>query len=166
MRKGMTHMTTNDAPAGGGSTTGLLDMAGAASTVSRGGKQKGVPPTQFEFTLQLSFLLTIGYLTKDQAGVLSQWFDSSGALKLPDLPGPDTGPQPRMYELITTRIHFAPRPSATGPENIFEDIASAVSDFVGDVLDSVTGVLDAATTTLQAAASLVHEVHDLVVLAP
>lgn len=158
-------MSTSDSAEGRPSNAALLDIAHAANESIKSGRQNGTPPSEFDFTAQLSFLLTIGYLTREQAGVLLQWFQSAGALKLPDLPGPESAPQPRMYELITTRIHFPPRVSATGPENFFDDLAHAVTSLVTDVLDGVTEVLDAATSTLQAAGALVHEVHDLVVLA-
>jgi hypothetical protein len=135
----------------------------------------GIPKGFLEFSAQISFFTTIGYVTQDQAGKLLQWYLASGLAKLPALPGPDTGPSPTMYEIITTAIHFG-TPEAIRdmtPEELagadigdfFSGLASAVGDLFTTVADGVTEVLEAGTGLIHAATELVHELHEVIVLA-
>jgi hypothetical protein len=135
----------------------------------------GIPRGFLEFSAQLSFFTTIGYLTQDQANQLLQWYLNSGMVKLPVLAGPDTGPTPKMYEIITTAIHFGTPAEIRdlSPEELagadigdfFSGLASAIGDLVSTVSDGVTQVLDAGTGLIQAATELVHELHEVIVLA-
>jgi hypothetical protein len=135
----------------------------------------GIPRGFLEFSAQVSFFTTIGYLTQDQANQLLQWYLNSGLFKLPVLAGPDTGPSPKMYEIITTAIHFGtpeairnmtPEELATADIlDFFSGLASTIGDLVSTVSDAVTQVLDAGTGLIQAATELVHELHDVIVLA-
>jgi hypothetical protein len=138
----------------------MLDHAAAANQASRA-QPSGSPVTIFEWTERLSFLLTVGYLTREQAGALHDWFEQQGAMPLPDLPGPEGVSGPRMYEMLTTRIHFGPRGATKGPENIFEDFASAVAGVIDSVVSSTIDVLSAGTALLQAGTDLLHEVHEI-----
>ncbi len=151
-----------------------------AAVQDRGGHlgtdEPGIPRGFLQFSGQVNFFATIGYLSKEQADNLLQWYLASGMFKLPPLPGPDTGPTPRMYEILSTAIHFGTPKEVhdLSPEELagadigdfFSGLASAVGGLIGNVLDSVTDVLDAGTNMLHAATELVHEIHDLVVLAP
>jgi hypothetical protein len=135
----------------------------------------GIPQGFLQFSGQVNFFTTIAYLTQDQADNLLKWYLASGMFKLPVIPGPDTGPDPKMYEILQTAIHFG-TPKAVhdlsaeeleGADigDFFSGLAHAVGGLIGNVLDSVGDVLDSATNMLHAATELVHEVHDLVVLA-
>lgn len=128
-----------------------------------------------EFSGQCNFFVTIGYLTKEQGEALVAWYFSSGTTKLPPLEGPSTGPTPRMYELLSTAIHFG-TPQAVfdlSPEELagadigdfFSGLADAVSSLVTTVTEGVTDVLNAGTGLIHAATELVHELHELAVLA-
>jgi hypothetical protein len=150
-----------------------LDTAARFAAARKAGTTDA-PPSEFDFLNKLSFFVTIGYLTKDQATALFEWFHSSGMKKLPPLEGPAGVQPPTMYEILSTAIHFGtPREVLEGQDlsgadigDFFSGLAHAVGDLVGGVLDDVSGVLDSATALLQAASQLVHEVHDAVVLAP
>jgi hypothetical protein len=135
----------------------------------------GIPRGFLEFSAQVSFFTTIGYLTQDQANQLLQWYLNSGLFKLPVLPGPDNGPTPNMYEIMTTAIHFgtpaeirdlSPEELATADiGDFFSGLASAVGDLVSTIADGVTQVLEAGTGLIEAATALVHELHEVIVLA-
>ena len=129
------------------------------------------------FLGQISFLLTIGYLTKEQGQALIDWFNSSGMMKLPPHPDPPGAPQPSMYEMLSTQVHFG-TPQAVldlqdagatdGMElaadigDFFSGLLGAVGDLVGTVLDGVEETLQAGTALLHAATELVHAIHDTI----
>lgn len=142
-------------------TLALLQAANQSNQMAKKARNNDEPLTLFAFTQQLSFLLTIGYLTNEQAAALHDWFDKQGAVKLPDLPGPDGITGPRMYELMATRIHFAPQGGAVGPENIFEDIGHALTSLASTVIDETVRLLEAGTGLLQAGTELLHELHTI-----
>jgi hypothetical protein len=143
-------------------------------------------PDEISFSAQLQFLLTIGYLTKEQATVLFDWFHSQGMIKLPSLPGPAGGPSPNMYEILSTKIHFgtpaevrkkleaAGRGNSPAIEGIlaggvldfFSSLLSGVADTIGTILDGITETLHAGAELLHAGAELVHQIHDVILLEP
>jgi len=150
-----------------------LEAAARAFESTRKHGTAAAPPTLLEFASQLQFLLTIGYLTKDQAQALLAWFKSSGTVRPPKLAGPDGVAAPTMYEILTTAIHFGTPREVLDLEGIdlagadildfFAGVAQAVGDLVTTVADAVTEVLEAGTGLVQAATGLVHEIHELVV---
>ena len=120
------------------------------------------PPDPITFAGQLSFLLTIGYLTKPQAAALFSWFQSNGTMKLPELAGPEGISGPTMYEILSTSIHFGtPQPGATHGSigDFFSGLANAVGDLISTVTDGVTEVLAGGTALIQAGTQLVQEIH-------
>jgi hypothetical protein len=162
------------------------DLAVAERTfrmVSARPRGDGAVPDEISFSAQLQFLLTIGYLTKEQATVLFDWFHSQGMTKLPALPGPEGGPSPNMYEILSTKIHFGTPAEvrkriesagsgdslaagailAGGIGDFFSSLLSGVADAIGTVLDGVTATLQAGAELLQAGAELVHQIHDIIV---
>ena len=153
-----------------------MDMFESAEGVQKAvrGRVKDSTVNEFDFTSQLSFLVTVGYLTKEQARVLLSWFLSQGMMRLPDLPSPDGVPSPTMYETLSTAIHFGTPPGALdaagdgapGVLEFFSGLVGIVTDAIGETLDGITDVLNAGTALLQAASGLVQDLHDLVVQAP
>jgi len=89
-----------------------LDAAVRAFTASR--KRSGVDgrtdaPDLVRFLGSLSFLVTIGYLTKPQAEALLVWFQSDFTAALPPLPGPE-GFTPTMYEILGAAVRIGTPP--------------------------------------------------------
>jgi hypothetical protein len=124
------------------------------------------------FASQCNFFVTINYLTDEQAKALINWYLQKGMVKLQPLEGPEGGPTPRMYELLSTTIHFGTPRQAFEPSlefgllDFFSGLADAVGDLVSTVADGVTEVLNAGTGLLHAATEFVHELHELAVAAP
>jgi hypothetical protein len=151
-----------------------LEAAARAFAVTRKRRTTDAPPTFLEFSSQLNFFVTIGYLTTQQAEALFSWFLSSGMTRLPALPEPEGASPPTMYEILSTAIHFGtPQAVLEGGDlagadigDFFSGLAHAIVDLVTTVTDGVTDVLEAGTALVQAGTQLVHELHDLVVLAP
>lgn len=133
-------------------------------------RAKAEPPDFLSFASQMQFLLTIGYLTKPQAEALLAWFQSSGTAKLPALAGPDGVASPTMYEVLSTAVHFRTPPGdLTDDEGIvefFSGLVDAVGDLIGIVTDGATDLLMGAGVVIEAGAHAIHELHDLVILAP
>jgi hypothetical protein len=137
-----------------------LDAAARAFQATKRRTTDGAP-NLITFASQLQFLLTIGYLTKEQATALVSWFQSSGTMALPALPGPDGIAGPTMYEILSTRIHFGtpPRPGADGALEF--DIGDFFSGLVSGLSDLASTVLDGVTDVLQAGTELIHEIHEV-----
>ena len=154
-------MSNNDPSDNSISTLGMLDLVNNASQVAKRGRDLETPLTIFEFTERLTFLLMVGYLTHEQAAALHDWFDKQGAMKLPDLPGPEGVAGPRMYEILATKIHFGPQGATSGPENIFSDFVHAVAGAIDTVITDTIAVLEAGTALLHAGTELLHEVHEI-----
>ncbi len=131
-----------------------------------------LPDGFLEFSSQVDFFVTVGYLTQEQAKALLNWYLNRGLIVLPALDGPAGGPSPRMYELLTTAIHFGTPEAVRNPSpggdigDFFSALASAVGGLIETVGDTITEVLNAGTGLVQAATQFVHELHDLAVLAP
>ena len=74
--------------------------------------------SELQFAAQMNFLLTIGYLTEEQAAALFNWFHNGGRVKLPSLTGPEGISSTTMYEVLSTAIHFRRPPGVLGvPED-------------------------------------------------
>jgi hypothetical protein len=135
------------------------DRAFRAASTRRTGKEV---PDLLTFVSQISFLTSIGYLTRPQADALVSWFQSHGTEKLPALAGPDGINGPTMYELLTTQIHyFTPRRPATEDEgflDFFSGVIDAVSGLIETVVDGAVDILHAGTALVQAGTQLVYEV--------
>lgn len=150
----------------------LEAAAGAHEAVTRARPTGPVAPDVLTFSSQLQFLLTIGYLTKDQADALLRWFLSSGTMKLPALPAPAGVAGPAMYEILSTAVHFATPAGVVdigdgaGADigDFFAGLVQGIGDLIGTVTDGVTSILQAGTGLIEAGTQLVHEIHDLVVL--
>lgn len=133
-----------------------------------------IPAGFLEFSGQVNFFVTVGYLTKDQGTALLDWYLARGVKILPVLEGPDGGPSPRMYELLSTAIHFGTPEAVRNPSlegdigDFFSGLVDAIGGLIETVTDGVTDVLNAGTGLIQAATQFVHELHELavVVLAP
>jgi hypothetical protein len=140
-----------------------LEAAARAFHASTARRPPAAAPDILTFASQLSFLLTIGYLTKPQADALLSWFKSNGTMKLPLLTGPEGISGPTMYEILSTSIHFGtPQSAAPGDADIldfFSGLANAVGDLITTVTDGVTSVLTAGTGLIEAGTQLVHEIH-------
>lgn len=163
-----------------------LDAAARVNRAIRQGREAGDPPSFLLFSSQLQFLLTVGYLTTDQARALLDWFQSAGKTKLPPLAGPDGISGPTMYETLSTLIHFRtpagvtdvvenalglPTEGSDDSGEVFADIGDffsgllqGIGDLLGTVTDGITEVLMAGTGLIEAATVLVRDLHDLVVL--
>jgi hypothetical protein len=148
-----------------------LDAAHRAHAAATTARADG-PIDQFTFSGQLNFLVTIGYLTKDQASALFEWFTKSGMMKLPALPDPAGASSPSMYETLSTSIHFGTPPGATDPAthgvlsdigDFFSGLLDSVGDLIGTTLDAVTTTLQAGTALVQAGSVLVGQLHTLAV---
>jgi hypothetical protein len=145
-----------------------LDAAARAFQAIKKRPANGTPDL-ITFASQLQFLLTIGYLTREQAETLLRWFQSAGMIKLPMLPGPEGISGPTMYEVLSTAIHFGTPPEVfkvegTGPVaadifDFFSGLVSGVGDLIVTVTDGVGTVLEAGTGLIQAGTQLVHELH-------
>jgi hypothetical protein len=144
-----------------------LDAAHRAHTAATASRTDPNVSPQGVFLGQLSFLLTVGYITQDQSLALLNWFQTKGATPLPSLPDPVGIPGPSMYEIVSTSIHFGTHGGATdsGTHSIFDDIFGAVTDLIGTTLGGVTDVLSAGTALVQAGSMLVGQLHDLVAFA-
>jgi hypothetical protein len=164
---------------GGADPVKDLEVASRTFHMVRTKRTAGSPPSLIEFASSLNFLLTIGYLTKEQADALVAWFTSSGLMKLPDLPGPTTtAAGTTMYEILGTAIHFGTPQDvreliASGGDlqtadigDFFSALAAGVGDLFTTVTDGVVSVLDAGTALLQAGTEFIHALHDDIVMAP
>ena len=135
-----------------------LAAASRAAQAVRGGRPTG-PVDRTTFFGQVSFLTTIGYLTNDQAQALITWFLNRGATPLPNLPGPDNIPSPKMYDILATSIRFnTPKDPAPADADIFDWFSGAL-DAIGDLIttttDGIAHVLDSGTALVQAGTQLV-----------
>jgi len=146
---------------------GDLDAANRAHNAATTPRAGSSPPDEATFLGQLSFLLTVGYVTKDQGAALLNWYQSKGATQLPSLPDPVGIPGPSMYEIVSTSIHFNTPAGATPGthgflDDIFDSIFGGVSDVIGTALDGITTVLQTGTALVQAGSVLVGQLHALV----
>jgi hypothetical protein len=119
-----------------------LDAAQRAHVAATTPRTATGPVDKITFIGQLSFLVTIGYLTKDQADALIAWFTSSGVTPPPPLPGPDGTASPSMYEILSTAIHFG------APAGDVDSATHGLLGTIGGMLD--TAIL-AATDALASA---------------
>jgi hypothetical protein len=163
----MTTPVNPPATAGTGTvdTASDLDSASRAHQAGTARRQAEAPVDEVTFFGQLSFLVTIGYLSNAQADALIDWFKAKGATPLPAIPGPDGLPGPTMYEILGTSIHFGTLSSTGVAEfGILDDFLSALSG-VGDLVETVcqgaTQVLNAGTALIQAATALVQQLQTI-----
>jgi hypothetical protein len=145
-----------------------LDAAHRAHTAATTPRTDPSATTQGNFLGQLSFLLTVGYITKDQSLALLNWYTTKGAAPLPSLPDPVGITGPSMYDMVSTSIHFHSLAGTTGPTthsflgDLFDAAVSAVSDLISTTLDGVTSVLQQGTALLQAGTAFVGQLHELI----
>jgi hypothetical protein len=163
----MTTPANPPAPAGTGTidTAHDLDSASRAHQAATTRRQAKAPVDEVTFFGQLSFLVTIGYMTNAQADALVDWFRSNGAAPLPVIPSPDGLPSPTMYEILGTSIRFGtPRPTGIAEhDSFFSALLGGVSDLISTVCDGATEVLNAGTALVQAATALVQQLQTLAV---
>jgi hypothetical protein len=139
-----------------------LDAAHRAHVAATVPRASGTRISTLEFSGQLNFLVTIGYLTKDQGAALFGWFTTNGMTKLPALPDPAGAPSPSMYEILSTSIHFgtpaeALEPGAHGFLDFFSGLLGSVGDLITTALTAVTTTLQAGTALVQAGSVLVGQ---------
>jgi hypothetical protein len=147
-----------------------LDAAHRAHLAATTPRATGTRIGDLEFSGQLNFLVTIGYLTKDQAAALFAWFKANGMMQLPALPDPTGAPSPSMYETLSTAIHFgtpagvlhAEHGILDGIGDFFSGLLGGVTDLIDTTLGGVTAVLQAGTALVQAGSQLVGQLHELV----
>jgi hypothetical protein len=148
-----------------------LDAADRAHSAAATPRADGTRIDGLTFSGQLNFLVTIGYLTKDQGKALFDWFNASGMMKLPVLPDPAGAPSPSMYETLSTSIHFnTPAGALDGTHGVLSDIGDfftgafeAAGDLIDTVLTGTATVLNAGTALVQATSVLVGQLHTLAV---
>lgn len=119
-----------------------LDAAHRAYMAATTARTTTGPVDEITFLGQLSFLVTVGYLTKEQADALIAWFNGGGMTPPPPLPGPDGIPSPSMYEILTTAIHFGLPAEATD---------SGTHGLIGSIGDMLDTAIHAATSALASA---------------
>jgi hypothetical protein len=147
-----------------------LDAAHRAHTAATTPRTDPTVSPQGIFLGQLSFLLTVGYITQDQSLALLNWFQTKGATPLPSLPDPVGIPGPSMYEIVSTSIHFNTPAGAMDPAthgilddigDFFSGLLGGVTDLIGTTLDGITTALQQGTALLQAGSQLVGQLHTL-----
>jgi hypothetical protein len=148
-----------------------LDAAHRAHAAATTPRTDSGASTQAVFLGQLSFLLTVGYITQDQSLALLNWYQNKGATPLPSLPDPPGIPGPSMYEIVTTSIHFNTPAGAMDPAthsfigDFFDAVAGAVTDIISTTLDGITSVLQQGTALVQAGSVALGQLHDLIAVA-
>ena len=148
-----------------------LDAAHRAFAAATTPRTDPSASTEGNFLGQLSFLLTVGYITQDQSLALLNWYTTKGATPLPSLPDPVGIPGPSMYEIVSTSIHFNTPAGAMDPGthsifgDIFDAIVSGVTDIISTTLNGITTVLQQGTALVQASSVLVGQLSTLAAVA-
>jgi len=114
-----------------------LDAAHRAHVAATTPRTDGSTVDEVAFFGKLSFLVTIGYLSKDQAAALIAWVNSGGLTPPPPLPDPDGIIGPSVYEMLITAIHFgAPAEAA---DHTTHGFFGTLLSQVGQLVDTVIG---------------------------
>lgn len=106
------------------------------------------------FASTLSFLVSVGQLTKEQAHTLLDWFEHEGTQPLPPMPGPDWVVGLTLYDTVRTAVRVG---AATAGTDFWDGKIALVGEVLGAGVEIVHDVLVAAPVILGTAAELVHE---------
>jgi hypothetical protein len=119
-----------------------LDAAHRAHVAATTPRTASGPVDELTFVGQLSFLVTVGYLTKDQAAALIAWFNSGGMTPPPPIGGPDGIIGPSMYEILSTAIHFGlPTATDSGTHGLLASIGSMLDTAISAATDALQSAL-------------------------